>query len=114
MSLLLKNALLVEPDLNKVEEGNIVIRNGLIDRKDFRADNEIDCKGKFVAPGIVDLGVKVSEPGESHKESFESAGKAAAAGGVTTIITRPDTKAAIDTPEAYDFVKKRREMTIAS
>ena len=57
MSLLLKNALLVEPDLNKVAEGNIVIRNGLIDRKDFRADNEIDCKGKFVAPGIVDLGV---------------------------------------------------------
>ena len=107
MSLLLKNALLVEPDLNKVAEGNIVIRNGLIDRKDFRADNEIDCKGKFVAPGIVDLGVKVSEPGESHKESFESAGRAAAAGGVTTIITRPDTKAAIDTPEAYDFVKKK-------
>ena len=107
MSLLLKNALIVEPDLNKVEEGNIVIRNGLIDRKDFRADNEIDCEGKFVAPGIVDLGVKVSEPGESHKESFESAGKAAAAGGVTTIITRPDTKAAIDTPEAYDFVKKK-------
>ena len=107
MSLLLKNALLVEPDLNKVAEGNIVIRNGLIDRKDFRADNEIDCKGKFVAPGIVALGVKVSEPGDSHKESFESAGRAAAAGGVTTIITRPDTKAAIDTPEAYDFVKKK-------
>ena len=43
MSLLLKNALLVEPDLNKVAEGNIVIRNGLIDRKDFRADTVIDC-----------------------------------------------------------------------
>ena len=45
MSLLLKNALLVEPDLNKVVEGNLVIRNGLIDRKDFAADNEIDCTG---------------------------------------------------------------------
>ena len=107
MSLLLKNALLVEPDLNKVAEGNLVIRNGFIDRKDFRADSEIDCNGKFVAPGIVDLGVKVSEPGERHKESYESAGKAAAAGGVTTIITRPDTKAAIDTPETFDFVKKK-------
>ena len=63
MSLLLKNALLVEPDLKKVVEGNLVIRNGLIDRKDFAADNEIDCTGKFVAPGIVDLGVKVCEPG---------------------------------------------------
>ena len=107
MSLLLKNALLVEPDLKKVVEGNLVIRNGLIDRKDFAADNEIDCTGKFVAPGIVDLGVKVCEPGDSHKESYESAGKAAAAGGVTTIITRPDTKAAIDTPETFDFVKKK-------
>ena len=107
MSLLLKNALLVEPDLNEVVKGNLVIRNGLIDRKDFAADNEIDCTGKFVAPGIVDLGVKVCEPGDSHKESYESAGKAAAAGGVTTIITRPDTKTAIDTPETFDFVKKK-------
>ena len=87
MSLLLKNALLVEPDLRKVAKGNLVIRNGLIDRKNFSADTEFDCDGKFVAPGIVDLGVKVCEPGESHKESYESAGKAAAAGGVTTIIT---------------------------
>ena len=107
MSLLLKNALLVAPALNKVVEGDLVIRNGLIDRKDFAADNEIDCTGKFVAPGIVDLGVKVCEPGDSHKESYESAGKAAAAGGVTTIITRPDTKTAIDTPETFDFVKKK-------
>ena len=107
MSLLLKNALLVEPALNEVVKGNLVIRNGLLDRKDFAADNEIDCNGKFVAPGIVDLGVKVCEPGDSHKESYESAGKAAAAGGVTTIITRPDTKTAIDTPETFDFVKKK-------
>lgn len=107
MSLLLKNALIVEPDLKKVVEGNLVIRNGLIDRKDFAADNEIDCTGKFVAPGIVDLGVKVCEPGDSHKESYESAGKAAAAGGVTTIITRPDTRTAIDTPETFDYVKKK-------
>ena len=72
MSLLLKNALLVEPDLNKVAEGNIVIRNGLIDRKDFRADNEVDCKGKFVAPGIVDLGVKVSEPAKVIKKALKA------------------------------------------
>ena len=104
MSLLLKHALLVEPDLNEVVEGNLVIRNGLIDRKDFAADNEIDCTGKFVAPGIVDLGVKVCEPGDSHKESYESAGKAAAAGGVTTIITRPDTKTAIDTAHSHGYM----------
>lgn len=67
----------------------------------------IDCGGKCLAPGIVDLGVKVSEPGERHKESFASAGRAAAAGGVTTIVTRPDTLSAIDTPEVLEFVQRR-------
>ena len=67
----------------------------------------IDCGGKCLAPGIVDLGVKVSEPGERHKESFASAGRAAAAGGVTTMITRPDTINAIDTPEVLEFVQRR-------
>ncbi|WP_417259759.1 dihydroorotase [Celeribacter sp.] len=67
----------------------------------------IDCGGKCLAPGIVDLGVKVSEPGERHKESFASAGRAAAAGGVTTMVTRPDTINAIDTPEVLEFVQRR-------
>ena len=51
--------------------------------------------------------MKVSEPGERHKESFRSAGRAAAAGGVTTIVTRPDTLPSIDTPEALEFVRRR-------
>ncbi|PHQ84262.1 MAG: dihydroorotase [Thalassobium sp.] len=67
----------------------------------------LDCNGKCLAPGIVDIGVKVSEPGERHKESFRSAGRAAAAGGVTTMVTRPDTDPAIDTPEVLEFVAKR-------
>jgi dihydroorotase len=67
----------------------------------------IDCGGKCLAPGIVDIGVKVSEPGERHKESFRSAGRAAAAGGVTTIVTRPDTTPAIDNPEILEFVARR-------
>ena len=67
----------------------------------------VDCAGNCLAPGIVDIGVKVSEPGERHKESFRSAGRAAAAGGVTTIVTRPDTMPAIDTPETLEFVARR-------
>nr|WP_319248401.1 dihydroorotase [uncultured Celeribacter sp.] len=67
----------------------------------------IDCGGLCLAPGIIDLGVKVSEPGERHKESFASAGRAAAAGGVTTMVTRPDTQSAIDTPEVLEFVERR-------
>jgi len=63
-----------------------------------------------LAPGIIDIGVKVSEPGERHKESFRSAGRAAAAGGVTTIVTRPDTLPAIDTPETLEFVARRAQL----
>lgn len=87
----------------RIEEGKIVERGtGAAPSKDA-----IDCSGKCLAPGIVDLGVKISEPGERHKESFASAGRAAAAGGVTTMITRPDTLAAIDTPEVLEFVTRR-------
>ena len=67
----------------------------------------LDCAGKCLAPGIVDIGVKVSEPGERHKESFRSAGLAAAAGGVTTMVTRPDTTPTIDNPELLEFVTRR-------
>ena len=71
------------------------------------ARDVIDCNGKHLAPGIVDIGVKVCEPGERHKESFGSAGLAAAAGGVTTMVTRPDTDPVIDNPETREFVIRR-------
>lgn len=67
----------------------------------------IDCAGHCLAPGIVDWGVKIGEPGERHRESFRSAGQAAAAGGVTTIVARPDTEPAIDSPELLEFVTRR-------
>ena len=67
----------------------------------------LDAGGHCLAPGIVDWGVKIGEPGERHRESFRSAGLAAAAGGVTTIIARPDTQPAIDTPETLEFVTRR-------
>jgi dihydroorotase len=67
----------------------------------------MDCSGHILAPGIVDIGVKVCEPGERHKESYRSAGLAAAAGGVTTMVTRPDTDPAIDSPETLEFVTRR-------
>ena len=51
--------------------------------------------------------MKVCEPGERHKESYKSAGLAAAAGGVTTMVTRPDTTPAIDSPEVLEFVRRR-------
>jgi dihydroorotase len=73
------------------------------------AERVIDCAEACLAPGLVDIGVKIGEPGERHKESFRSAGAAAAAGGVTTIVTRADTTPPIDTPETLEFVRRRAQ-----
>ncbi|MEO0914292.1 MAG: dihydroorotase, partial [Pseudomonadota bacterium] len=60
-----------------------------------------------LAPGVIDIGVKICEPGERHKESYRTAGLAAAAGGVTTMVTRPDTTPVTDTPEMLEFAHRR-------
>lgn len=114
MTQLLTNARLIDPAAGTVGLGALLIENGVIaevfdipEPKGFAPDNQIDAQNLCLAPGIVDIGVKVSEPGERHKESFRSAGRAAAAGGVTTMVTRPDTHSAIDTPEVLEFVTRR-------
>lgn len=111
MTLFLENARLIDPEALRESTGNVVIDAGVIaaiGQMQAPAGAEvIDCAGKCLAPGIIDIGVKIGEPGERHRESFRTAGRAAAAGGVTTIIARPDTTPAIDTPETLEFVTRR-------
>jgi dihydroorotase len=112
MTLLLTNARLIDPEHGErsgtvvVEHGRIsqVISDGKILPKSVRT---VDCGGKCLAPGIIDIGVKVCEPGERHKESFRTAGEAAAAGGVTTMVVRPDTEPSVDSPETLQFAVRR-------
>ena len=115
MTTLLKNARLIDPEAGTDSPGWLLIEGETIratGRGDApAAENVIDCAGKCLAPGLVDIGVKVCEPGERHKESFKTAGLAAAAGGVTTMVTRPDTITAIDTPETLEFVTRRARET---
>ncbi len=106
--ILFRNARLIDPSTCSESLGDLGVRDGLICAPG-PAEIEIDCRGKCLAPGIVDIGVKVCEPGERHKESYASAGRAAAAGGVTTMVTRPDTDPAIDTPEVLEFVTRRAQ-----
>jgi dihydroorotase len=111
MKTLFTNAKLIDPEAQTEDTGWLLVQNGAIaatgQGEPPQADETIDCNGLCLAPGIVDIGVKVGEPGERHKESYASAARAAAAGGVTTMAIRPDTSPAIDTPEALEFVKRR-------
>ena len=113
MRTLFQNARVIDPEAGLATEGHVLVEAGRIADIVYSGAPEasgaepVDCGGLCLAPGIVDLGVKVSEPGERHKESFRSAGEAAARGGVTTMVTRPDTDPAIDTPETLEFVRRR-------
>ena len=108
---ILNNALLINPEAEDPFLGAIEIKDGVINKIHQSPQNSkiksIDCGGKYLGPGIIDMGVKICEPGERHKESFKSAGKAAAAGGVTTMVTRPDTLPPVDSPEILSFMQQR-------
>ncbi|MCB2158564.1 MAG: dihydroorotase, partial [Rhodobacteraceae bacterium] len=85
MTTLLTNARLIDPEAGTDTLGALLIEDGVIarifDTPDGLPDKSPtlrrqDADGKCLAPGIVDLGVKIGEPGERHKESFRSAGLA--------------------------------------
>jgi dihydroorotase len=109
------NARLVDPASSYDGPGALLVRDGLIadvikgaQPKDLSADFQvIDCGGTMLAPGLVDLRVKTGEPGAETKETLKSASRAAAAGGVTSIVVQPDTDPAVDDPSVVDFILRR-------
>ena len=74
----------------------------------------IDCNGLCLAPGLVDMRVQLREPGAEHMESIETGGQAAAAGGVTTMVTLPNTAPPVDDVSVVEFLARRaREVRLA-
>jgi dihydroorotase len=112
MTLHLVNARLIDPD-GYDGPGALRVEGGLIEDIARGASPDpgegpvIDCGGLPLAPGIVDMRVFVGEPGARHRESFRSAGAAAAAGGITTIVAQPDTVPPLDDPALVQFVLAR-------
>ena len=117
--ILLANARLIDPSRDLDETGDVLIVDGLI--RDARrgigaagvpaGTDIINCAGKVVAPGLIDMRAFVGEPGAGHRETFASASLAAAAGGITTIICQPDTKPVIDNSATVDFILRRARDT---
>ncbi len=67
----------------------------------------VDCNGRCLAPGLVDIRVQLREPGEEHKGTMATAGRAATAGGVTTMVCLPNTNPPIDDVSVLEFVARR-------
>src|ERR1700741_3900639 len=117
--ILLANARLIDPSRDLDINGDVLIADGVIrdSRRGIGAagvpegTDIINCAGKIVAPGLIDMRAFVGEPGASHRETFASASQAAAAGGITTIICQPDTSPAIDNSATVDFVLRRARDT---
>jgi dihydroorotase len=109
------NGRVIDPASGRDEKGGVLIENGVIAdvgagvAKTTAGDVKIDAKGKALAPGLIDLRVKTGEPGAENKETLETAGDAAAAGGVTTFVVMPDTNPVIDSVALVDFITRRAE-----
>src|SRR5699024_9731751 len=110
MTIILKNAqLLVEN--NQLETYDLQIEGERITRieKEINeaADKIIDCQGKLVTPGFIDVHIHLREPGGEHKETIETGTIAAARGGYTTVCSMPNTNAVPDSVEEVEALFER-------
>ncbi len=115
----LRHARLVDPASGRDEAGDCLVENGVVTAlgPDCALDRLpsgteiVDCMNHVLCPGLVDMRVFTGEPGREHRETLASASEAAAAGGVTTIVTMPDTDPVIDDVALVDFILRRARDT---
>jgi len=109
----LVNARLIDPATGRDAPGALRLRGGVIEDVAWGAfpvpgeGRVVDCGGQALAPGLIDMRVFVGEPGARHRESHRSAGEAAAAGGVTTLVQQPDTTPPLDEAALVQFTLAR-------
>ena len=117
--ILLANARVIDPSRDLDFAGDVLIADGVI-REAKRGIGAagvpqgaeiVDCKGRIVAPGLIDMRAFIGEPGAEHRETLATASQAAAAGGVTTIVCQPDTNPVVDDHAIVDFILRRARDT---
>jgi dihydroorotase len=112
MNILIQHGRVIDP-ANRIDaQHDLYIADGKIVAIDqapsgFKANQTIDASGLVVAPGLVDLSVRLREPGFEYKATLNSELQAAAAGGVTSLACPPDTEPTLDEPGLVEMLKYR-------
>ena len=112
---LLINARIIDPSQKMDEKGSVIIDDKgkikdigkNVKESDASSAEVVDIKNHIVIPGIVDMKAFVGEPGYEYKENFRTLSQAALAGGVTSVVTMPNTKPIIDNVSMVDFIIRR-------
>jgi dihydroorotase len=116
---LFRGARILDPASGRDARGDLLVEGEQItaiggDLSLARDAESVDAEGLCLAPGLVDMRVQLREPGAEHLESIESGGRAAAAGGVTTMVALPNTEPAVDDVSVVEFLARRaREVRLA-
>lgn len=114
--LAITNARLFDPSCGRDETGSLLIEAGIIkavgsDLQWPDGTQTMDAQGMMLLPGLVDMQVNTGEPGSAYRETLATVSDAAAAGGVTSIVTMPDTDPVIDDAALVDFISRRARDT---
>jgi dihydroorotase len=109
---IIRNGRVIDPANKRDEVGDLLIVDGRVaESSEVRGQKseieDIDATGLIVCPGLIDMHVHLREPGFAHKETIESGGRAAAAGGFTTIVCMPNTSPPADSPSTIAWIRDR-------
>ena len=106
--IILENGTIYDPFKNKKKAGSILIEDGVVKEvgKVSAPDNarKIDCAGKLIVPGLIDIHAHFREPGREDKETLATGARAAFSGGFTRVCVMPNTDPPLDSPEAIRFI----------
>ena len=109
--ILIKNGHIVDPGSGKDGVLDILVEDGKIREvnRNLKVENArvIDCTGKYVFPGFIDMHTHLREPGEEYKENISTGSNAALHGGFTTVLAMPNTKPPIDSRGLVEFIIRR-------
>jgi dihydroorotase len=112
--MLIKGGRVIDPASGFDEIADVALADGVVlaiknIASDFQPSQTIDASGCIVMPGLIDLAVRLREPGHEHERMLESEMAAAVAGGVTSLVCPPDTEPVLDEPGLVEMLRFRAE-----